>query len=59
MYFTDSAGLCKKGIRFADVILEWGSLSQSPKPAELFLCGGISRSAERDEGRRPSTLRAF
>ena len=43
-------GVIKKGIRCADAILEWGLLSQVPKPAKLLNAGGVSLSAESDEG---------
>ena len=40
----------QRSIRFADAIIEWGLLSQVPKPAKLLNAGGISLSAESDEG---------
>ena len=40
----------QRSIRCADAIIEWGLLSQVPKPAKLLNAGGVSRSADRDEG---------
>ena len=49
----------EKGIRCADAIIEWGPLSQVPKPAELFARRGVSPSADGDLGLCPKNLQTF